>query len=172
MTKEILTSAEIDSYYNIYIDKISPTTTLLKGFEIGKNNVIGFFKSIPKEKLMYKYQSGKWSVKEILQHIIDTERIFAYRCFRIARIDKTPLSDFDQNQYVKPSGADNKSIKNLLNEYETNRNNSIALLNSLTNENLSFIGNSSGGVLSARAAAFIILGHEIWHIEVVKNKYL
>ncbi len=172
MTKEILTSAEIDSYYNIYIDKISPTTTLLKGFEIGKNNVIGFFKSIPKEKLMYKYQSGKWSVKEILQHIIDTERIFAYRCFRIARIDKTPLSDFDQNQYVKPSGADNKSIKDLLNEYETNRNNSIALLNSLTNENLSFIGNSSGGVLSARAAAFIILGHEIWHIEVVKNKYL
>ena len=154
MTKSDLDPSEFDDYYLRYIDKLSNKTKLRKGFAIGEVTLIDFFKSIPKEKLTHRYQPEKWSVKEILQHLIDTERIFMYRCFRIARRDKTALAGFDQNIYNKPSEANNKSIESLLNEFTVNRKHSISLLNSLTNEDLSFIGNSNGGPMSARAASF------------------
>ncbi len=172
MTKADLNPSEFDTYYQRYIDKLSNKTKLRKGYETGKNAIIDFFESIPDEKSTYRYQHNKWSIKEILQHMIDTERIFIYRCFRIARRDATALSGFDQDIYVNPSDANNKSMEDLLNEFTINRNNSISLLNSLTDENLSFIGNSNGSAMSARAAAFTILGHDIWHMEVIQNKYL
>lgn len=172
MTTTDLNSSEFDAYYSRYIAKIANETKLRKSFETGKNTLIDFFKSIPDEKLTYRYQPNKWSIKEVLQHLIDTERIFMYRCFRIARHDTTALAGYDQNIYVDPSKANDKSIESLLDEFTINRNNSISLLNSLTDEDLSFIGNSNGGVMSARAAAFTIIGHDIWHMEVITNKYL
>lgn len=172
MTKLDLSTSEFDSYYFRYIDKLSNTTSLRKGFETGKDNIINFFKSVPEEKLTYRYEPEKWSIKEVLQHLIDTERIFIYRCFRIARHDKTNLAGFDQDIFIKPSQADAKSIESLLNEFIINRNHSISLLNTLTDEDLCFIGTASGKAMSARAAAFTIIGHDIWHIDVIKNKYL
>ncbi|MGH1383412.1 DinB family protein [Kordia sp.] len=172
MTKSDLNPSEFDAYYTRYIDKLSNETELRKGFETGKQHVINFFESIPEDKLTFRYQPNKWSIKEVFQHLIDTERIFMYRCFRIARHDATALAGYDQNVYVDPSKANDKSIESLLNEFTINRNNSISILNSLTDEDLSFIGNSNGGVMSARAAAFTIIGHDIWHMEVITNKYL
>lgn len=172
MIKSALRLTEFDEYYARYIDKLSNQTDLRGGFEDGKKNVIKFFNSIPKEKLTYRYAPNKWSIKEIFQHLIDTERIFMYRCFRIARRDSTALAGYDQNIYIKPSLADKKSIQALLDEFTMNRNNSIALLNSLTDEDLAVIGNSNGGSMSARAAAFTIIGHDIWHMDVIKNNYL
>ncbi|MCH2195975.1 DinB family protein [Kordia sp.] len=172
MTKSDLNSSEFDEYYKRYIDKLANDTQLRKGFEVGKKSVVNFFTSIPEEKLSFRYQPTKWSVKEVLQHLIDTERIFMYRCFRIARRDTTALTGFDQNIYVEPSKAHDKSIQDLLNEFIINRNNFIALLNSVSDDDLAFIGNSNGGAMSARAAAFTILGHDIWHIDVITNKYL
>lgn len=172
MVRTVLNPDEFDIYYNRYIDKLSDTISLRNGFEIGKKNVVTFFKSIPTEKRTYRYQSGKWSIKEILQHLIDTERIFMYRCFRIARRDTTPLAGFDQNIYIAPSGADKKSLNDLLNEFIVNRNNSMILLNSLSDEDLQSIGDANGGAMSARAAAFTIIGHDIWHMEVIKERYL
>ncbi len=163
---------EFNEYYGRYLDKLPSETSLIDGYEIGKENVIDFFENIPVEKLDYKYAPEKWSVKEVFQHLIDTERVFIYRCLRIARNDKTPLAGFDQNIYIEPSGASNKSINDLLNEFKVNRDNSITLLKSLTDDNLKFIGNASDFDLSARAAAFIIPGHDIWHIEIVKERYL
>ena len=172
MTKLDLKASECDDYFLRYINKLSNKTELRKGFEIGKDVLIDFFKSIPKDKLENGYESGKWTVKEILQHLIDTERIFIYRCFRIARQDKTALAGYDQDLFIKPSKANDKSIDHLLNEFTANRNHSISLLDSLSDEDLTFIGTSSGGAMSARAAAFIIIGHDIWHMEVIQNKYL
>ncbi len=172
MTTLDLKSEEFDAYYRRYIDKLSEETELRKGFNDGKKTVVDFFKSIPSEKLNYRYQPDKWSIKEILQHLIDTERIFLYRCFRIARRDTTPLAGFDQNVYIEPSGANQKSLDELLNEFIINRTNSTTILNSLSDENLKFIGNSNGGDMSARAAAFTIIGHDIWHMEVIKERYL
>ncbi|PHR71201.1 MAG: hypothetical protein COA67_07135 [Lutibacter sp.] len=172
MTTQDLNSSEFNEYYNRYIDKLSTNLSLIEGYKTGKNTVLNFFKSIPNDKLEYRYASGKWTVKEVLQHLIDTERIFMYRCFRIARRDTTSLVGYDQDIYIEPSKANNKSIEELLNEFEINRNNSIAIINSLSDDDLKFVGVSSESPLSARAAAFIILGHDIWHMEVIKERYL
>jgi len=172
MTTSDLNKKEFDIYYKRYINKLPKNVNLLKGFTRGKNNIMDFFKSIPKEKLNHSYAPRKWSVKEILQHLIDTERIFMYRCFRIARNDKTALASFDQNIYINPSNASNKSIETLLDEFSAVRENSISLINSLSDENLKYMGNSNGGAMSARAAAFIIIGHDIWHMNIIKEKYL
>ncbi|NAS30723.1 DinB family protein [Flavobacteriaceae bacterium R38] len=172
MTRLELSTSEFDSYYGRYINKLSEKNHLRTGFKTGKENVIAFFTSIPEDKLEYRYESEKWTIKEILQHLIDSERIFIYRCFRIARRDMTSLTDFNQNIYVNPSKANFKTIKELLSEFEINRDNSICLLNSLSDEDLSFTGISDGKAMSARAAAFSIIGHEIWHMDIIKEHYL
>ncbi|CAL2065319.1 DinB family protein [Tenacibaculum sp. 190524A05c] len=163
---------EFDIYYKRYIDKLPQDMSLLQSFLEGKKNTIRFFSSIPDNKLEYRYQNEKWSVKEIFQHLIDTERIFMNRCFRIARRDTTPLSGFDQNIYINPSGANQKSIENLINEFTINREHSINFLNSISREDLCYIGNANGNAMSARAAAFVIPGHDIWHKEIIKERYL
>ncbi len=172
MKKAAVNNIEFDNFYGKYIDKVSDSTHLIEGFKIGKKNVVNFFKSIPENKLEYRYKPGKWSIKEVLQHLIDTERIFIYRCFRMARRDASELIGFDQNIYVKPSKANEKSIENLLLEFDVNRSNSICLLNSFSDEDLCFIGTSNGIKMSARAFAFSVIGHDSWHIDIIKKRYL
>jgi len=172
MTRLELSSSECDEYFLKYINKLSSNTELREGFEVGKTTLENFFKSIPKNKLAYRYLPEKWSIKEIFQHLIDTERIFMYRCFRIARRDVTALAAYDQNIYIEPSAANDKSLESLLNEFVANRNHSISILKSLTKEDLCFVGNANGGAMSARAAAFTVIGHDIWHMEVIGNRYL
>lgn len=172
MTPKDLKHNEFNDYYKRYIDKLSNDLELIKGFTEGLANVMRFFQSIPKEKLEYRYAKDKWTIKQVFQHIVDTERIFMYRCFRIARHDETALAGFNQDDYILPSLANNKSIESLIQEYSIVRNNSIALLQSLTDEDLKFKGTASESIISARAAAFIILGHEIWHTDIVKERYL
>lgn len=172
MIKSELQPSEFNEYYNRYIDKLPDETELINGFINGKNEVISFFDSISEEKLEYRYQPEKWTIKEVFQHLIDTERIFMYRCFRIARNDKTNIEGFEQDDYIIPSEANTKSREDLLEEFRINRENSIMILKSISEKNLNFIGVSNGGIMSARSAAFTILGHDIWHLEVIQNKYL
>ena len=167
-----LNPSEYNIYYKTYIDKVSKEVNLMDGFINGQNNILNFFKDIPEDKLGYRYAKDKWSIKEVFQHIIDTERVFMYRCFRIARHDSTPLVGFEQDDYIKPSRADEKSLKSLIDEYQSVRLSFIVLLKSLNNVDLQCLGHASGNPLSARAAAFIILGHEIHHMEVIKKRYL
>lgn len=172
MTVSELNSDELNAYYNRYIQKLSPETELLSRFKKGKTIVVDFFRNIPVEKHNFQYESNKWSIKEIFQHLIDTERVFIYRCLRIARRDTTSLTGFDQDIYIEPSGAKNKTMEALIKEYEICRDHSISLISSLTDEDLSFIGTSNGSPMSARVAAFTIIGHDIWHMNVIKEKYL
>ncbi|WP_425658589.1 DinB family protein [Tenacibaculum ascidiaceicola] len=108
----------------------------------------------------------------MLQHIIDTERIFMYRVLRIARKDITPIEGFDQDIYIKPSSANDKTIEALLEEFKTTRLYSINLLNNISNENLCSIGVANNSPASARACAFILLGHSVWHMDIIKERYL
>ena len=172
MTRQELNPKEYNEYYARYIDNVSSTTDLKTGFEEDKKMVIDFFSSVPEEKLTYKYQSKKWSIKEILQHIIDTERIFIYRLLRIARKDTTALAGFDQDIFIEPSEANSKSIEELLHEFTTTRLYSINLINSISDVNLQNMGTASDSSISARACAFILLGHSIWHINIIKERYL
>lgn len=172
MLKQDLKITEYNEYFSRYINKVANNTSISKGFEEDKNMVINFFSSIPKGKLEYRYQPEKWSIKEVLQHIIDTERIFMYRFLRIARNDKTALAGFDQNIYISPSQANSKSLEELIHEFTTTRLYSINLINSISENNLQNIGTASESQISARACAFILLGHSIWHIEIIKERYL
>lgn len=172
MRTEDLLDTEFDPYYGRYIYKLGEDIELRQGFDMGKQNILSFFESIPEEQWMHRYEEDKWTIKEVLQHLIDTERIFMYRCFRIARRDATPLAGFDQDIYMEPSKANAKSKAQLLKEFGTVRDGSICLLDSLSSNDLCQIGDANGNDMSARAAAFTIIGHDIWHMDIVKDKYL
>ncbi|MEM6806344.1 MAG: DinB family protein, partial [Bacteroidota bacterium] len=98
--------------------------------------------------------------------------IFQYRCFRIARNDKTELAGFEQNNYIAPSSASYKTMDALIEEFSVVRESSISLLNGLHDKDFKNIGMANGGKMSARAAAFTISGHEIWHMEIISKRYL
>lgn len=160
-------------YFQRYFDLTPDGIDLITGLRESRDELISFYRDIiPKDKLSFAYDEGKWTIKEVLQHIIDTERIFMYRCFRTARHDTNDLSGFEQDDYILPSGANTKSLENLLEEYRTTRDAYISLLNSLSLENLAFIGSASGGPSSARGISFLAWGHQIWHLKIIKERYL
>ncbi len=158
-------------YYNVYLDQVENDLSLIDHFEKGRDEVLAFFKAIPVEKQEYRYADGKWTVKEILQHLIDAERVFEYRCFRIARHDGTALAGFDQDDYIEPSMANTKSLSDLLEEFSAIRHSFLTLLKSLNSADFQYIGDANGGPLSARAVAFINIGHYKWHMKVIRERY-
>lgn len=163
---------EYNPFYQRYFDQVNPEFELLEALRKGQTGVNDFFLKIPENKLTYRYAEGKWSVLEVLQHMVDTERVFAYRCFRIARRDTTSLAGFEQDDYIEPSAANTKSLEKTLAEFNMARNASINLVESLSDEDLVFVGNANGSAMSARAAAFMIPGHDIWHMNIIRERYL
>ncbi|MCG1036418.1 DinB family protein [Polaribacter sargassicola] len=172
MIKRELNDNEYNEYYARYINKVSANTNLEIGYKEDEKMIIDFFSSITDEKLAYKYLPEKWTIKEVFQHIIDTERIFMHRFLRISRKDKTPLPGYDQDIYIDPSEANTKSIEELLKEFSITRSYSKNLINSISKENLKNMGFVSNSPMSARACAFLLLGHSIWHINIIKERYL
>ena len=172
MNKKDLKPNEYNEYFANYINLVADNTNLFEGYILDKNYVINFFKEVPERKLNYAYAENKWNIKEILQHLIDTERIFMYRFLRIARNDKTNLKGFDQDIFIAPSLAKEKSLNELLEEFKTTRDYSINLIKSIPTKHLSNIGVASDSKISARACAFLLLGHSIWHINIIKQRYL
>jgi uncharacterized damage-inducible protein DinB len=128
--------------------------------------------SLPEEKLDYKYAENKWTIKEILVHIIDGERVFAYRALRFARNDATELPGFEQDDYVLYSRANERSIEDILEEYEAVRNATIALFKGLPEDSFLRIGTANDNQATVRALAYQIAGHELHHMKVIKEKYL
>jgi uncharacterized damage-inducible protein DinB len=130
--------------------------------------------SLSNEKLLFRYEPGKWSVKEILVHIVDDERIYAYRALRFARNDKEGLVGFDQDSYAAYSQADERALDNIFEEYEAVRNSTIALFNGLPEDSLVRMGRGVGSAGSAtvRAMAYHIAGHELHHLNIIRERYL
>jgi len=171
MISEQLDSGEYNSYYKSYINNAS-SINIIEGLTKNLDTVVAFYSSIPKEKHSYAYADGKWSVKDILIHIIDTERIFAYRALRIARQDRTALAGFEQDDYVLNANTSSRSLESILNEYKAVRQATIALYNSFDDGALKQIGEASGFPISVRALGYIITGHENHHNQVIKSHYL
>ena len=130
---------EFAPYYENYI-KLVPEQDIIKGLTKQKGEMLHFFKSIPVFKHEFRYAEGKWTIKDIILHLIDAERIFAYRALRIARNDKTVLPGFEENDYVVAANANNREYESLLAEYETVRNASISLFETFTSEELLRLG--------------------------------
>lgn len=144
------------------------TESLMKTYE----QIHSFYQNLSAEKLEFKYAEGKWTPKEILQHVMDTERIFSYRALRFARMDTAPLPGYEQDDYVMPSKANQRSLPDLLEEYKAIRRASITLFKSFDDEMWQGMGVASENKMSARAAAAILPGHELHHLTVIKERYL
>jgi uncharacterized damage-inducible protein DinB len=171
MTVKDISSDEYNPYYQTYLSKTNDVQ-LNEWLRSNMEKVISFLKSISKNKLDYRYAEGKWTIKEIVLHLIDTERIFAYRALRIARKDLTPLPGYDQDAYVPTSKANDRSLESLLDEYKTARHATIALFDNFDDEMLMQVGTASNSPLSVRAAGFILIGHENHHCEIIRERYL
>jgi len=172
MLKKEMEKSEYNKFYGRYIDAVPENTSLITGYSESNTAIIDFFTAISEEKFVHRYLPEKWSIKEILQHIVDTERIFALRFLRIARNDKTPLPGYDQDDYIEPSDADKKTKAELIEEFVITRAFSTNIVKSINKENLKNIGTVSNSKISARACAFLIIGHANWHMNIIKERYL
>ena len=166
-----LNKNDYPAYYETYIS-LSKDLSLPNDFASNREKSISFFQAVPTDKLEYRYQPEKWSIKDILLHLIDCERIFQYRALRISRNDKTPLPGFEENLYAIEAKATNRSLESLLEEYKSVRNGTISLFSSFTDDELIRKGNASGKDISVHAIGYIILGHELHHIKIIKERYL
>ncbi|MCC9138308.1 DinB family protein [Pontibacter silvestris] len=162
---------EYDAFFKNYVEG-AQTEDLLYGLEASGSYITGYFRELPEEKLNYHYAPGKWSIKEILVHLMDTERIFAYRALRFARHDETELSGFDQDRYIVPAKAAVRAIASILQEFIAVRLATIELFRNFDEEALSRTGIGSGKRVSVRALGYSILGHEIHHLKLIKERCL
>jgi hypothetical protein len=162
---------EFPAYYDGYI-KLVPTGELLPILKESLTETITLFESISDSDATFRYAPTKWSIKEVLGHMTDTERVMSYRLLRIGRGDDTPLSGFDENLYVKGSSFHELPLKSILDDYIATRNATITLVNNIPEEAWSRKGIANDCEITARAIAYIIAGHECHHREIVRERYL
>jgi uncharacterized damage-inducible protein DinB len=163
---------EFPAYAIMYIGLVPGDRLVLKhlqdNFQAAKRLIL----SLPEEKLYFRYAEGKWTIKETLVHVVDDERIYAYRAMCFARNEQTKLPGFEQDDYVVYSGANERSIENIFEEYEAVRNATVTLFNGLPENSLLRTGIANNNKASVRALAYHIAGHELHHINLIKEKYL
>ncbi|RDK83483.1 DinB family protein [Marinirhabdus gelatinilytica] len=169
--KDQISETEYNSYYKRYVDR-ALHKPLLKGLAEGMLETHDFFEAIPDEKHEFRYAAEKWTPKEILLHLIDTERVFAYRALHFARASQVEIKGFDQDEFAQNSNANQHSMEKLLEEYIAVRTSTVLLFNSFSETTMLRMGVASDSPLSVRAAGFIINGHEKHHIAVIKERYL
>ncbi|WP_367753175.1 DinB family protein [Flavobacterium sp. WC2430] len=160
------------SEFNATYIKAAGNVDMIEELEICLHDFIRFVQNIPMDKFDYRYAEGKWTIKDIIQHIIDTERIFAYRALRISRNDKTPLPGFEENHYVDNTNANERNLQGLLTEMAVVRQATLSLFKSFSEEQLLSTGTASNTSISVRAIAFIIIGHQKHHQKVYQERYL
>ena len=160
---------EIADYYLPYVAYVPDD--FLGYLRNSAQEIDAYMQALPEERLTYAYAEGKWSIAEVLVHIIDAERVFAYRALRIGRGDSTPLAGFHQDDYVPTSRANERSKESLIAEFETVRSATLSLYDQFNEEDLNRIGQASGYPISPRALGFIIGGHAAHHLKVLKEKY-
>ena len=163
---------EYAPYATMYISLLPDDRRVLTHLRNNFKTMKKFIASLPGKKLLYRYAPDKWTIKEILVHIIDDERIYAYRALRFARNDKTELPGFEQDDYTRYARANERKLQNIFEEYEIVRNSTIALFNGLDDAAFTRSGVANGNVMSVRAAAYHIAGHELHHLNIIKTKYL
>jgi len=128
-------------------------------------------RDLPPSRAVHRYATGKWSVAEVVGHIADAERIFAYRALRIARGDATPLAPFDENAYTPAGSFDRRTLTDLVDELTAVRQATLALFRGMPGEAFERTGIASGRTVSVRALAFIIAGHELHHVAILRERY-
>lgn len=162
--------SEYDPYYERYI-KLVPEEDILITLDQQLSETQILLRSISEQHGSFRYEPGKWSVKEVLGHLIDSERIMSYRALRIARGDRTPIPGFEQDDYVKNGAFDERSVPSLGREFEQVRRSTISLFRNLEPEAWERRGTANNVEVSVRALAYIVAGHELHHKALLKDRY-
>ncbi|MBC8768162.1 DinB family protein [Arenibacter sp. BSSL-BM3] len=171
MRKSSLPQEAYNQFYGTYLSVLDDSE-LNDLLALGKTNFIQFLESIPDEKLNSSYTLRKWTIAEVILHIIDAERVFQYRALRFLRGDNTPLPGFDQDHYVKYSNAKTRSKESLITEFNAVREASIILFLNLDNEDLNRTGIASNIEWTVATLGFVICGHQKHHQQIIANRYL
>lgn len=158
-------------YYRRYAEQVK-NLEIEDALQQSLHDMLKTIESIPEEKGLYRYGPAKWSIKELLCHVIDAERIFAYRALRFARNDKTPLHGFEENDYAPEANADARTLDQIAREIKNLRYSTIDLFNSFTPEMLNRKGSANNVEVSVKNLGYIIPGHMLHHRHVLMERYL
>jgi len=166
-----MATTNFQEYFNHYIkqvDTLEPITAL----ETTLPEFLTLLEKVDDEKGLFSYEDGKWSIKEVIAHIIDAERVFTYRAMSFARNDKNNLAGFDDHLYTKNSGANNRSMDDLLGEFEILRKASIALYASFDEDMWARTGTANNITIDVKSLAYLIAGHCRHHGNILQERYL
>ena len=164
-------SSEFPAYFGRYIAQVE-AENITEAVNKYSKNLGDFYNTLPEEKADYRYAPGKWTLKELLLHVVDAERIFSYRILRISRKDKTPLASFDEDSYAANSDAHYRSFASIKEEFQAVRKATDLLLLSLTEEQVTQEGISSNLNITVNALAYITFGHMLHHKNILEERYL
>lgn len=162
---------EYAPFYKGYVELVGEDDVLEK-LSSNRKKTYYFFLSLPAEKADYAYADGKWTVKEVLGHLIDTERIMCYRLLRFSRADHHPLAGFNENFYASRANFKTRSLEDLADEFSALRKANLYVYQNLSDEQLKRKGKASNAVVSVKALLYIIAGHELHHLKIIKERYL
>ncbi len=162
---------EYAEYHETYISLVEETD-IISAMENQLDELNNLFGAISEEKADFRYAEGKWSIKEILGHLIDGERVFSYRAFRFSRRDETPLVGFEQDGYVANGNFSNAKLSDLIEEFSLLRRSNVLFFKNLTDEAWSYLGTASEATISVRAIAYVMVGHIRHHTDILRQRYL
>jgi uncharacterized damage-inducible protein DinB len=165
------TPDEFAPYYAQYIDAV-PEGDLIETLEMQLSETVALLAALPEERARFRYTEGKWTLAEVVGHINDTERVFAYRALRIARGDTTPLPGFDQDLFAGHSPAAHMRLRDLEEELAAVRRASITLVRHFDESAWDRRGTASNNPVTVRALAWMIAGHQIHHVSILRERYL
>ncbi len=162
---------EYAAYYGKYVSLV-PDGDIVGTLAKQLDDTLSAWRAVPADKAEHRYAPGKWTTKEMMAHVIDTERIMAYRALRIARGDKTALPGFDQDVFIAGGDWSNRTMADLADEFESVRQSNLYLFRNLSDAAWKQVGTASDNPVSARALAYIIAGHELYHQQILRDRYL
>lgn len=164
-------ASEYAVYFGRYISQVEGED-LFAALEAEMAKTQALLGGLSESKALHRYADGKWSIKEVIGHLIDAERIFAYRALRYARLDKTELHSFDENAFVANARFDSVTLADLLKEFSLVRQANLLFFRQLNEEEWSRTGVANGNRMSVRALAWTIAGHEVHHRRILEERYL
>ncbi len=174
MTLEITlpNANEYFEYYGRYIEPAAARGDVLAALPKQIDEIKSALGNLSDEQALFRDAPNEWTIKEVMGHMNDVERIFSYRLLCISRNDQTPLPGFEQEDYVREAGFDNASFSDLLSEFELLRRANILAIKNMSDESVSRLGTASGATVSARALIYMMVGHVEHHMACLHEKYL
>lgn len=164
-------STEYAKFYAGYVSLV-PETDVMTALQDQVFDFETLLADISDEQGDYAYAENKWTIRELLGHMIDGERVFSYRAFRISRSDETPLASFEENAYVANSNFKNRTLRDLVEEFSCLRNANVLMFQNMDETAWSRIGTASDAKVSVRALAYIMVGHVRHHLHILRERYL